>query len=72
MLLVAQWLCTCLSPLLLGLDSGFVIKATFVTCEKSVVQSDSTKHRKFSPGTPVSPCSNTRPMGTTIHDLLDL
>ena len=35
---------------------------TLVTREKSVVQSDSAKHHKFSPGTPVSSCSNTGPM----------
>ena len=33
-----------------------------VTCEKSVVPFDSTKHRRFSPATPVSSCSNTGPM----------
>ena len=38
------------------------LKVTLVTCEKSVVQFDSTKHRRFSPGTPVSSCHNTGPM----------
>ena len=37
-------------------------KVTFVTCEKIVVQFDSTKHSRFSPGTPVSSCNNTGPM----------
>ena len=41
---------------------NYLIKVTFVTCEKSVVQFDSTKHRRFSPGTPVSSCSNIGPM----------
>ena len=40
----------------------FLIKVTFVTCEKSAVQFDSTKRRRFSPGTPVSSCINTGPM----------
>ena len=35
---------------------------TMVTCEKSVVQFVSTKHRRFSPSTLVSSCSNTGPM----------
>ena len=39
-----------------------LIKFTLVTCEKSVVQLDSTKHRRFSPGTPVSFCHNTGTM----------
>ena len=39
-----------------------LIKVTLVSCEKTVVQFDSTKHRRFSPGTPVSSCSNTGPM----------
>ena len=50
-------------------DSGWIpapcsslIKVTLVTCEKSVVQFDSTKHRRFSPGTLVSSCSNTGPV----------
>ena len=34
----------------------------WVTREKSVVQFDFTKHHRFSPGTPVSSCSNTGPM----------
>ena len=38
-----------------------LIKITLVTCEKNVVHFDSTKHRRFSPGTPIS-CSNTGPM----------
>ena len=33
-----------------------------ITCEKSTVQFDSTKHRRFSPGTPASSCSNTGSM----------
>ena len=32
------------------------------TCEKNIVQFDTTKHRSFSPATPVSSCSNTGPM----------
>ena len=52
-----------------------LIKVTLVTCEKSVVQFDSTKHRRFSPGAPVSSCSNTgsmrvaltRPLGRTVQ-----
>ena len=38
------------------------LSLTLVTCEKSDVQFDSTKRRRFSPGTPVSSCSNTGPM----------
>ena len=38
---------------------SYLIEVTLVTCEKSVVWFDSTKHRKFSPGTLVSTCSNT-------------
>ena len=38
---------------------SYLNKVNLVTCEKSVVQFDSTKHRRFSPGTPVSSCSNT-------------
>ena len=61
--LVAQWCCTCLSRLRLDLSSipapcSYLIKVTFVTCEKSVVQFDSTKHVRFSLGTSVSSCSN--------------
>ena len=41
---------------------SYLIKVTFVTCENNVVQFDPTKHRRFSPGTPVSSCSNTGPM----------
>ena len=41
---------------------GYVIKITFVTCEKSVVQFVPIKYRRFSPGTPVFSCSNTGPM----------
>ena len=40
----------------------FLIKVTFVTFEKNVLQFDSTKRRRFSPGTPVSSCINTGPM----------
>ena len=32
---------------------SYLIEVTLVTCEKSVVQFDSTKHRRFSPGTMV-------------------
>ena len=39
-----------------------LIKVTLVTCEKSVVEFDSINHRWFSPGTSVSPCSNTGSM----------
>ena len=39
----------------------YLIKVTLVTCEKIVLQFDSTKHRRFSPGTLVSSCSNTGP-----------
>ena len=35
-----------------------LIKATLVTCEKSVIQSDCAKHSRFSPGAPDSLCSN--------------
>ena len=38
---------------------SYLIKVTLVTCEKSVVQFVSTKHRRFSPSVPVSSCSNT-------------
>ena len=38
-----------------------LIEVTLVMCGKSVVQFDSTEHRRFSPGTPVS-SSNTGPM----------
>ena len=41
---------------------SYLIKVTFLTCEKSVVQFDSTRHRRFSPSTLVSSCSNTGPM----------
>ena len=38
---------------------SYLIKVTLVTCEKSIViQFDFTKHHRFSPGTPVSSCSN--------------
>ena len=64
--LVAQWCSECVSR---HNDQGSIpapcsyqIKVILVTCEKSVVQFDSTKHRRFSPGTLVSSCSNTRPM----------
>ena len=40
---------------------------TLVTCEKSVVPFDATKHRRFSPGPPVSSCSNTGPMGSGFY-----
>ena len=38
------------------------IKVTIVICEKSVVQFDSTRNRRFSPDAPVSCCSNAGPM----------
>ena len=41
---------------------SYVIKVAFVTCEKSIVQFNSTKLRRFTPGTPVFSCSNTGPM----------
>ena len=41
---------------------SYLNKITLVICDKSVVQFDSTKHRRFSSGTPVSSCSNTGPM----------
>ena len=41
---------------------SYVIKVTFVTCEKGVVRFDSTNHCRFFPGIPVSFCSNTGPM----------
>ena len=41
---------------------NYLIKVTLVTCEKSIIQFDSTKHRRFSLGTPASFCSNTRPV----------
>ena len=44
------------------------IKVTLVTCEKSVVQFDSTEHRRFSPGTPVSSCSNTGPVKSSVRE----
>ena len=40
----------------------YLIKVIFVTCWKSVVDFDSTKHSRLSLGTPVSSCSNTGPM----------
>ena len=45
---------------------SYLVKITLVTCEKSVVQFDSTKHRRFPPGTPISSCGNT---GLTREDL---
>ena len=36
---------------------SYLIKVTLVTCEMSVVQFVSTKHRRFSPGNLVSSCS---------------
>ena len=41
---------------------SYLIKITFVTCEKSIVQFDSTKQRRFSPGAPVSSCGNKGPI----------
>ena len=37
-----------------------------VTCEKCVVQFDSIKHRRFSPGTHVSSCTNTGPISVDL------
>ena len=45
--LVSQWWGTCLSPLGRGFHSGpcsYLIDVTWVTCEKNVVQFDSSKH----------------------------
>ena len=36
-----------------------LIEVTLITCEKSVFEFDSTKHRWFSPGRSVSSCSTT-------------
>ena len=36
-----------------------LIEVTLVTFERNDVQFDCTKHRRFSPGTPVSFCGNT-------------
>ena len=52
---------------LLPLRSGFeprhcrlcLIKIALAVSKKSVVQFDSTEQRRFSPGTPVSSCTNT-------------
>ena len=41
---------------------SYLIKVTFVTCEKSVVHFVYTKHCWFSLGTQVSSCSNIGPM----------
>ena len=43
---------------------SYLIKVTLVTCDKNVVQFDSTKHRRIPPGIPVSSCSKTGPMRT--------
>ena len=40
---------------------SYLIKVTLVTREKSTVEFDSTKHRRCSPGTPVSYCCKTEP-----------
>ena len=40
---------------------SYLIKVTWVTCEKSVHKFHSTKHRRFSPSSPVSSSSNTGP-----------
>ena len=63
--LVAQWLCTCPHHCNSGsipAPCSYLVKITLVTFEKSVVQFVSTKHRRFSPSTPVSSCSNTGSM----------
>ena len=44
-----------------------LIKVTLVTCEKRVMQFDFTKHRRFSPCTLVSSCSNTGPMRVRLY-----
>ena len=41
---------------------SYLIEVTLVTCEKYVVQFDSTKNHRFSPGTSVSSSRNTEPM----------
>ena len=41
---------------------SYLIKVTLVTCDKSVVQFDSTKPSRFSPGTPVSSFRDTGPI----------
>ena len=42
--------------------NSYLTKVSSFTRGKSTVQFDSTKHHRFSPGTPVSSCSNTGPM----------
>ena len=61
---MAQWLCKCHHCDLGSIPAScsYLIKVTLVTCDKSVIQCDSFKHRRFSPGTPVSSYSNTGPM----------
>ena len=49
---------------------GYLIKVTLVTHEKSVVQFDSTKHCRFSPGVPVLSYSNPGPEWWPLLDLL--
>ena len=44
------------------LSCSYLVKVTFVICETSVVQFDFIKNHRFSPGTPVSSCSDTGPM----------
>ena len=41
---------------------GYLAKITLVACEYNLVQFDPTEDCRFSPGTPVSSCSNTGPM----------
>ena len=45
-----------------SLTTVTMVTVTLATCEKSVVQFDSTKHRRFSPGTLASSCRNSGPM----------
>ena len=44
----------------------YLIKVTLFKGEKSVVQFDSTKHCRFSPGTSVPSCSSTRVMENSL------
>ena len=41
---------------------SYLIKVALVMCWKSVLQFVSSKYRRFSPGSPISSCSNTGPM----------
>ena len=44
----------------------YLIKVTLFKCEKSAVEFDSTKHRRFSLGTSVPSCSSTRLMENSL------